>query len=119
MNLNLANFGIPNWQSTVRRHVSSVDEYSFLPAWRGQDLDFVLEDDTGRVEEWLRKFSYDDFAPMPRNEGLFGRPGPSRKFILEVKTTLGACSDRMFMSSNQYQRVSIMQRLTTGNFEAN
>ncbi|KAI9657880.1 MAG: hypothetical protein M1831_004116 [Alyxoria varia] len=104
--LQIPDFGFENWQSSVRHFAESVDGYRDMPPWRGPDLDIVIKDGTGRVEQWLRRHSYDDFPAIPLTTRQDGQETRRRvKFVLEVKTTLGLCSDRMFMSNRQYERM--------------
>lgn len=103
----LPGFGYANWQSVICRHVVSLTEYENMPPWDrrdGPDMDIVVEDESTQLELWLREHSWDHFPALP---ALATADGTARKLRVEfeVKTTIGACSDRLFMSDNQYQRV--------------
>ena len=75
-----------------------------MPRYSGADMDIVVEDETGHVERWLRQQC--DFPALPPHHSADGIPSKVT-YEFEVKSTFGACSTTMFMSHNQYERVSI------------
>lgn len=101
--LNLPAFGLDNWQSKIRRLVKAHPDYADMEPFSGIDMDIVVEDDSGQLEQWLHRKSYGFCPQLPRNED-----GSHRKirFEFEVKSTTGSRSDKMFMSQGQYDRVS-------------
>ena len=99
--LGIQQFGYQNWQSKIRRHISVTNQYQTMSPWTGPDLDIVVEDESFNVAEWL-----EESCQQGLPDTLLSLDRGMIRFEFEVKTTIGACSDRMFMSHAQYQRVS-------------
>ena len=77
-----------------------------MPQWTGPDRDIVVEDESGQLEQWLRENSHNTFLAIPTRPPFSDGRHRKIRFEFEVKSTVGDCSDRMFMSQGQYERVS-------------
>ncbi|KAL9092010.1 MAG: hypothetical protein Q9159_001155 [Coniocarpon cinnabarinum] len=112
--LNLPGFGFENWPSKIRHYVTVLDEYKNMPSFTGNDMDIMVqESNTDVLEQWLRRHSPDEFpSSLSRSNyrgSIFGYHAQSNKlrYELEIKSTGGACSNVLFMSHNQYNRVNV------------
>ncbi|KAB8616631.1 hypothetical protein FH972_025966 [Carpinus fangiana] len=100
---NLPDFTRNQWQSTIRHLVNRVEGYRDLAKWGGDDQDIVYLDKTGNLGSWLREHNHRSIPNFPR-------PAPGGiRFWIEVKSTIGPCSNPVFMSSAQYRRRAIIR----------
>ena len=101
--LEIPDFGIDNWQSTIRHRAAVHDRYRNLTRWRGSETaDIVYNDSEGALTRLLIEKGY-----------LIGPAwsGCSPKFFIEVKTTTGCLDTAFFCSQPQYDRMERMQLL--------
>ena len=108
--LGIPEFGIDNWQSTIRHNVDVHPDYTNLPRWSGSEVsDIVYETSSYALEGYLRRHAFNRFQTWPVVN--FGATTERIRYLIEVKTTTGASSAPFFMSSNQY-RLMEEHRLT-------
>ena len=72
-----------------------------MEPWRGRETSDIVYEDMGpdyRFTALLARLGYLRAGGTP--------PGTILRYYLEVKTTLGKCENRFFMSRAQYNRVS-------------
>lgn len=93
----LTAFDLDNWESTIRHLVRPHPEYSDITQWPGrrETADITYNDASGNLTSILMESGYLDRSW----EGLTPR------YLLEVKTTTGRCSQPFYMSNVQHQRV--------------
>jgi hypothetical protein len=104
-NIGITDFGLANWQSTIRGELSVSTHFAGLANWLGRETaDLVYTDSDGAFTQYLRDHCEGSFPhqiPVARN--FVTRP---IEYYLEVKTSTQAYDTRFYMSSGQYQRVS-------------
>ena len=82
--LNLPGFGYSNWQSRIRDLVNVVEEHRHLGPWPGKDKDFVVRDESGKLEQWLRDESYNDFPAFDELDGSSSVAGSTIEYLIEI-----------------------------------
>jgi hypothetical protein len=98
LRLELSNFNIGNWRSTIRNQVKVHEKYQSMAPWvGGETADIVYEDSNGEFRDFLMDHQHARFE---------NRPSDSAKYYVEVKSTIKSCHDRFFVSDAQYKRVS-------------
>jgi hypothetical protein len=102
--LNLPNFTLANWRSTIRGELSGSTHYADLANWAGQETaDIVYLDTTGALTDYLRQNSEGRFPHQISEYRNFG--SHPIEYYLEIKSTVGVCGTRFYMSGGQYNRV--------------
>ncbi|ETI26864.1 hypothetical protein G647_10310 [Cladophialophora carrionii CBS 160.54] len=101
----VTNFGIDQWQSSIRHYVNILPEYADEPSWQGREIsDIMYEGNCPRLMELLRE---NTTLPYPAwlglESGATSMSTPVVNYHIEVKTTSGPCNTPFFMSSNQYR----------------
>ena len=97
-NLNLPLFSRGDWKSTIRKAVRVHQKYHDLEPWNGSETaDITYHDTHNTLTELLRGRGYFDQDMTIPNAPMY---------YLEVKTTVGQCSEAFYMSGSQYRRVS-------------
>ncbi|KAF4634009.1 hypothetical protein G7Y89_g4107 [Cudoniella acicularis] len=97
-------FNRSSWRSTIMREVTVHPSYQDLGSWdQRETADIVYQDIGSRLTRLLIQRGY--------LEDYWG--GAEPEYYIEVKTTTGNCSDRFFMSANQYRMLQEMT-LTPG-----
>ncbi|KAL3421238.1 ino80 chromatin remodeling complex protein [Phlyctema vagabunda] len=93
--LNLPRFDRSNWESTIRGLVAVHPNYTDIVNWPGRETaDVTYHDQSGVLtailiaKGYLDKKVWEDAKP---------------KYFMEVKTTTGECSDKLYISGNQYR----------------
>lgn len=100
-NLSLPNFGIANWKSRIRSYARQHPEYATMEAWRGiETSDLVYNDTMGAFTKLLIDKCYLEASVWQHR-----RP----TYYFEVKTTVGPCETRFFISKKQYKMVCTLQ----------
>ncbi|QGA16253.1 hypothetical protein EYB26_003920 [Talaromyces marneffei] len=93
--LNLPDFSHDNWKSTIRKEVTVHQAYADLEPWTGAEIaDIVYHDSAKTLTQILMDNGY-----LPRLPLLFQRP----RYLIEVKSTTGACDNAFFISKSQYR----------------
>jgi hypothetical protein len=104
--LNLPDFTLENWRSTIRGELSRSVHYANLANWAGRETaDIVYLDATGALTRYLR-YSSEGAFPHQIHEDRNFVTHPI-EYYLEVKSTPGRCSTRFYLSGSQYKRVCI------------
>lgn len=86
-----------NWESTIRGLVAIHPRYTGMQDWPGRETaDITYDDRDGVLTAILIAKGY-----LVEQVWRDSRP----KYFMEVKTTTGECSDRLYISSNQYRLV--------------
>lgn len=102
--LGIPHFGEGNWRSTIRGELARSPRFANMANWTGRETaDIVYNDDSGQLTQYLRDHSEGIF-PFQIHEGRNFQTHPI-EYYLEVKTTVGPCGTRFYMSSGQYKRV--------------
>lgn len=103
--LHLPDFTEANWQSTIRGELARATRYAAMQNWVGRETaDIVYTDRTGDLTRYLRRECTGGF---PEQIALdHDHVGVPIEYFLEVKSTVGACNTRFFLSGGQYKRVS-------------
>jgi hypothetical protein len=102
--LDLPEFTLANWRSTIRGELARSTHYANMASWVGRETaDIVYTDKTGALTRYLRQNSEGVFPhQIPEHWNFASRP---IEYYLEVKSTTGHCGSRFYMSSGQYKRV--------------
>ncbi len=86
-----------NWESRIRKFIKIHPDFFNLDPWIGTETsDITYEDNQGTLTKFFIDKGYlnlDDWRDK--------KP----KYYIEVKTTTGPCSTRLFMSKGQYRMV--------------
>lgn len=99
----MPDFGLDQWQSNIRQHVSSHPDYEGIQAWGGiETSDITYADVQGGLTRLLIETGHLDEDWRDR------RP----YYYLEVKSTPGPARAPFFMSHGQYKRVSDSSRFS-------
>ncbi|KIW13179.1 hypothetical protein PV08_08366 [Exophiala spinifera] len=96
----VTDFGIDNWQSSIRHHVNVLPEYAAEAAWHGREQsDIMYEGSCAQLRRLLRKKT---IFPCP---GWLCSETSSTpvNYHIEVKTTSGSCNTPFFISNKQYE----------------
>ncbi|KAK2601141.1 hypothetical protein N8I77_010611 [Diaporthe amygdali] len=95
--LDLPNFSMHQWQSTIRHYAAAHPDYADIRQWSGRETsDLTYQDVQGDFTRLLIDSGYLD-------EELWGHRRPM--YFLEVKTTTGPCNTPFFVSKGQYERI--------------
>ncbi|RAR05911.1 hypothetical protein DDE83_007182 [Stemphylium lycopersici] len=105
--LELQDFSLDNWKSTIHGCLSHYARYAGLRDWVGvETADIVYTDRDGVLSKWLRENCTGDFPPqIPRDHDFSARP---IEYFVEVKGTTGPCDGRFYLSAGQYERMQAM-----------
>ena len=96
-NLGLKDFGIDNWRSKMRHHAKAHERYEKIMPWTNPETaDIVYPDIDSRLTSLFCDAGYLD-------EATWESATPT--YYLEVKTAVGKCDERLFMSNKQYEMV--------------
>ncbi|GKZ34319.1 hypothetical protein AbraIFM66950_004548 [Aspergillus brasiliensis] len=92
-----------NWQSTIRKYVTILPEYSDMTAWHGHETaDITYDDHDGMLTSLFIDKGY-------LREEIWR--GKTPRFYMEVKSSTADCRTPFFMSKSQYRR---MQQTSNG-----
>ncbi|KAL9115876.1 MAG: hypothetical protein Q9227_000244 [Pyrenula ochraceoflavens] len=98
--IGLKGFGVENWQSNIRSYVKVYEPYGDLKDRNGPEIaDIMFQDVDRTLERFLESKAKHGF-PVPAASRGSAKP---IEYLIEVKTTVGACSTPLFMSSDQYE----------------
>ncbi|KAI4920156.1 hypothetical protein J4E90_002296 [Alternaria incomplexa] len=107
--LNLTDFTLDNWRSTIRGELSRYPKYAGIANWQGRETaDIVYTDRDGTLTQWLKGRCTGGY-PASSTERDFARH--PIEYYFEVKSTISACETRFFLSSGQYKLVSCLDFL--------
>lgn len=116
LSLDLPDFGLPQWQSTIRDRARVHELYSHLQQWTGSETaDIVYHDRQLRLTEILIENGYlfpQSGQPpfwFPESVADSWWNGPKPKYYVEVKTTPGPLDAPFFCSEGQVQRMEDMK----------
>ena len=84
-----------------------LEEHQHLRPWTGKDRDFVVRDESGKLEQWLRDASYNDFPEFDKLDSSSSVADSTIEYLIEVKTALKECDEHFYMSDAQFQKVSV------------
>ncbi|KAI4683813.1 uncharacterized protein J4E84_006652 [Alternaria hordeiaustralica] len=107
--LNLTDFTLDNWRSTIRGELSRYPKYAGIANWQGRETaDIVYTDRDGTLTQWLKGRCTGGY-PASSTERDFARH--PIEYYFEVKSTTSACETRFFLSAGQYKLVSCLDFL--------
>lgn len=107
--LDLPDFSMDNWRSRIRKYVAVHPDYAEMTNWDGRETaDIVYRDRSGKLQEWLRRVSCNEFPRLVEDDSRPATVG--RTYYLEVKTTtLADCDTEFYMSQGEYELMTSMQ----------
>ncbi|KAI4933089.1 hypothetical protein J4E85_003492 [Alternaria conjuncta] len=99
--LNLTDFTLDNWRSTIRGELSRHPRYAGIANWQGRETaDIVYTDRDGTLTQWLKGRCTGGYPASSTERDFAKHP---IEYYLEVKSTTSACETRFFLSAGQYK----------------
>jgi len=107
--LNLTDFTLDNWRSTIRGELSRYPKYAGIANWQGRETaDIVYTDRDGTLTQWLKGRCTGGYPASSTERDFAKQP---IEYYFEVKSTTSTCETRFFLSTGQYKLVSYLDFL--------